>query len=376
MNEKRLTFVMLLLLAGCATRPYPKPGNVAWSTGCASTNTTLQGAVTAPCKKLVVTSYVIAIGKGKKHDIYGGIVPADQVFGEITGGRIANWSWKLAGTPAVVQQWRAISPTSATTAPNAISVHGPRVPWSSLFSTMHAIYRYVLAGSPPPTRFRIYLFPLDQSISRSVTTLTKNTITMPLYFPYYRSLFREKSRSPLPSSARHGQKKQFTGIFLNTQIGVVGGTSCFEYMHALFLTKHLKVPNLLSHSVADWVTCMSLQALIMPGPQAKFHIPSVKKIQAALKGKWPPEHALLREDRVDNYGGMLAMENIAHLFGADTKPITISHNDHAKVLQLLKLARAMLQQPVDFTKQQLYPLDRLDSIPAYTGTSADITAKH
>lgn len=371
MRDKRLAFVLLLLvpLAGCATQPY-KPGYVNWSTGCDATNITSTSVVTIPCKKLVVTSYAIALGRGKKHDIYGGIVPADQVFDEIESGKVADWSWKLAGTPTVARRWRSASPASVTAAPDAASAAGAGVSWSSTFRTTYAVYRYVLAGAPPPTHFNVYLFPLDQSLSRSVTTSTRKTIVMPLYFPYYRTLFQQKSSNPVSSTVKQGHEEQLASFFTNTQLGIVGFTSCFEYMHALFLTKHLMVPNLLSHSVADWVTCLSLKGLIGSGSPEGLDIPSLKSIRAAVNKRWPPPR--LPASRVDSYGGMLALENIAHLFGADKKSMVIHYNDRAEMLKLIRLARAMLQQPVDFTKQQLYPLNRLDSIPAYTGTSADI----
>lgn len=81
---------------------------------------------------------------------------------------------------------------------------------------------------------------------------------------------------------------------------------------------------------------------------------------------------LLDKGDVDDYGGLLAAANIAHVLGSNTRKITIHSGDHAKILRLLKLVRAMLQEPIDFTKHDLYPLGRLNAIPDYTGTQADI----
>ena len=67
----------------------------------------------------------------------------------------------------------------------------------------------------------------------------------------------------------------------------------------------------------------------------------------------------------------MAVANAANALGGKEQKVTIRSGDRRKLLRLLKLARATLQKPVNFMEQPLYPLDRLDSIPANTGTDAD-----
>src|SRR5699024_2206445 len=101
------------------------------------------------------------------------------------------------------------------------------------------------------------------------------------------------------------------------------------------------------------------------GAKAYQTLPTVGRLQYLIKQKGA---ALLKKKKINRYAQLIAKENVANLFNIRRKPETVKYTDghRSNLVKLLKLARAMLQKPVDFTKQPLYPLSRLGSIPAYT----------
>jgi hypothetical protein len=230
---------------------------------------------------------------------------------------------------------------------------------------MYSIYRYVLDASPPPTNFHIRFVPGDYRVERTemATTSRHGPITVSLFFPYYQKLAEaRKSKMPYVSAQRDAY-------------AMATFTSCFEYMHVLFFTGRLKSPNLLSHSIADRITCSAvmMKALSAAGAHADQKLLSVKQMRSKIKTM---RDKLSQKSGVYEYSELVANENISNLFGAETKPATIrfTGENQSNLVRLLKLARAMLQQPVDLTKQQLYPLNRLKAVPAYTSTPADISS--
>lgn len=316
--------------------------------------------IAKPCNKLKVQSQWMASGQMSKRTM----VPDDQKFKKLMNGQIKNWVWNLSGTPSVVNSWTIAAVPAATAATNTGEQprHGPRVSWPLLFSHMWAVYRYVLAENPPATQFSIHFFPSQMSIDRTVYS-ARDSISLAFFIPYdYKSY--TSGGEPVSDHLTGKQKAYMRTLQI----------PCFEYMHALFFSKRLKVPNLLSQSVADSVTCTALKILdLQSDPYYALTLPSVKAMRAmAEKNKV----SLLHQGNIDGYGIILATENMGYALGGGTKQVTIHSRDKAKLLKLLKLARAILQHPVDFTKQQLYPIKRLDSIPDYTGTSADISPRH
>jgi hypothetical protein len=205
-------------------------------------------------------------------------------------------------------------------------------------------------------------FPDNKVLDREAHTSTHAAIVLPFYIPYR------------DSGTNWGSKQHSSHLDAwQSAYFVTGVAASFEYIHALFFTKRLKVPNLLGQSVAGKVIQRVVMALYSRSdPTFKLTLPSM---HAALASAEKRKKELLGRGEVDNYGGLLAVANMAHALGATDEKITIHSSDQHKLQRLLKLARAMLQKPVNFMQQPLYPLSRLQSIPDYTGTNAD-TREH
>lgn len=363
-----MPIVLITFVSGSVYAANLNKGEGTWKTGCdlsfgKSLGLAVWGKaslhIAKPCQKLTVQSQWIVSGQMSKRTM----VSDDQKFKKLVSGQIKNWSWRLSGTPSVANSWSMNVAASVTRNVGGQPRHGPRVSYPLLFRHMRAVYRYVLAGNPPATRLSIKFFPSQVSINRTISSSTRGSIDLTFFMPY---------EDKVPTSSKKSGSHYLTGK-QRAYMRVLQVT-CFEYMHALFFTKRLKIPNLLSQSVADSVTCTALKILdLQSDPYYALTLPSVKAMRAmAEKNKV----SLLHQGNIDSYGIILATENMGYALGGGTKQVTIHSRNKAKLLKLLKLARVMLQHPVDFTKQQLYPIKRLDSIPDYTGTPADISPRH
>lgn len=354
--------ILLLALGGCSLpgpiETPPKAGGTAntWSVGCRLSIAKAIGTwwhgkqswrVDTPCQELLVASHhIVATAATPK------AVPDSQSFRRIAAGRVANWSWELAATPQIARDWGEYRHAGATPVTDE-----PQVSWPALFKNVYDVYRYVLAAPPPKTRFSMFFFPNGNSLERTRTTPTDAAIVLPFFVPYKRKGAKWSSSSP----------DSYLGPWRSAYF-MVNVAAGFEYIHALFFTKRLKVPNLLGQSVAGKLILQILTILDFRGPGFEMTLPSA---DASLKLAQKEKSDLLRRGAVDKYGGLLAAANAAIALGGKTKSVTIHAGDRRKLLRLLKLARAMLQKPVNFMDQPLYPVERLDSIPDYTGTKAD-----
>lgn len=301
-----------------------------------------------PCKKLVTRSVHRAYPKQKK-----GVRDASssQVFKQIAVGRFKNWSWDVSAQAPVAQSWATRRTKRQLKLDNTGQGSGPRVSWPRLFRDAHSIYRYVLATQPPKTHFSLHLLPGGQPFDRTVASPARKDITLAFFIPYF------------PQGENWSSHLHLDGW--QTAYYAASFTVSFEYMHALFFVKKIEVPNLLTSSVAGSIILDVLPLVYWRRcPRFSLTFPSTK---AALSRVRREKSSLLRKGKVDPYAGLLAAANIAHVLGNDSGEVTIHAGDHVSILRLLKLARAMLQKPVDFTKRKLYPLKRLDSIPNYKG---------
>ncbi|MGH2508081.1 MAG: hypothetical protein ACRDHZ_11855 [Ktedonobacteraceae bacterium] len=344
--------IFSILTTACAINPRVdlQPGDGTWTTGCWLSNgetigVAMQGLsrlrITTPCPQLIVTNQYRGTGSET--------LPADAEFQEILAGRVGGWSWQLLGTAAVANVWsrQATSPPEYNGKP-----YGPVVDWPDMFTTLYSVYAYVLDGTPPPSEFALKLFPASLSIDRRELTPADNPLARPFYLPFGIAPSPENNGKPRLNLAQRAYVQAFQVV-------------CAEYMHELFFTKRLKPMNMLTHSVADAVTCTGAMLLAFHSdphfamtfsPANSLNVTSARAVAKKQKD-------------VDHLAFLLGAKNIAHLLSGDTKAVTVHATDTATVLKILQLARAMLQDPVDLT-YQLYPLKRAEMQPAYAATSA------
>ncbi|MGH8426981.1 MAG: hypothetical protein ACRES7_03250 [Gammaproteobacteria bacterium] len=351
--------LQLLLLSmvttACAMDLNPRanlqPGDGTWTTGCLLSNgetlgVAMQGLsrlrIATPCPQLNVTSQYRGTGTGT--------LPEATEFNGILAGQIGDWSWRILGTSAVVNAF----PATNTVAPPEYDgkPYGPVVSWPGMFDTLQSVYRYVLDAPPPPSGFSLYFFPEELSVDRTGKTPTQDSLVRSFYLPFDVSPQAEKNGKPRLNPAQRAYTQAFQVV-------------CAEYMHELFFTKRLKPMNMLTHSVADGVSCTGAALLAFRSdPHFAITFAPADSLDAASA-----KAVAKKQNDVDHLAFLLGAKNIANLLGGDTKAITVHATDTATVLKILQLARAMLQDPVDLT-YQLYPLKRVESQPAYAATSA------
>ncbi|MGH8426984.1 MAG: hypothetical protein ACRES7_03265 [Gammaproteobacteria bacterium] len=345
--------IFSILTTACAINPRVnlRPGGGTWTTGCWLSNGETIGfamrgfsrlRIAKPCPQLIVTSQYRGTGSE--------VLPADAEFQEILAGRVGGWSWGLHGTATVASAWSklAVMPPEYNGRP-----YGPVVDWPDMFATLYSVYAYVLDGTPPPSEFTLKFFPVSFSIERRGLTPADNPLTRPFYLPF--------DIAPQPATDKG---KPALGSLQQAYIYAFN-TVCFEYMHELFFTMHLKSMNYFTQAAADKVTCLGAELLIMqtdPKFAMVFYPLTSTDVASA-------EETAKKDNDIDRWAFLIGTKNISHLLGVDKKSVTVHATDTATVVKILQLARAMLQDPVDLT-YQLYPLKRVESQPAYAATSA------
>lgn len=343
----------LMPITACAQSVNPRlnlqPGTGTWTTGCRLSNgetlaVAMRGLerlrVATPCPQLEVSSHYRGTGIGA--------LPENAAFHEILVGRTGNWSWRILGAKRVISAW---SKQTASTPPEYDGrSHGPVVDWRGMFATLHSVYAYVLNGAPPASEFALNFFPSTMSVNRKELTSTQISLNRPFYLPFDVSPPTQKGAKPQLNPLQQAYVQAFQVI-------------CAEYMHELYFTKHLKPMNMLSHSVADAVTCTGAELLVFRSdPNFSMTFPAANSLNVAAAKK-----VARKNNDVDHWAFLLGTKNISHLLGADKQPVRVRATDTTTILKILRLARAMLEDPVDLSYQS-YPLKRIDLQPPYAGT--------